>query len=99
MWSKLKGSKGVFITFEENMLSIRLGSWHGCALIPRHGPVKVLSKLAAKGKGPAKILKCLGPVNCSVAFLDDLDHPDTFHVHNLKPFHGYVKPSNEGEGM
>lgn len=50
-----------------------------------------MSKLAAKWKGPAKILKCLGPVNYSVAFLDDLDHPDTFHVQNLKPFHGYIK--------
>lgn len=58
-----------------------------------------MSKLAAKWKGPAKILKCLGPVNCSVAFLDDPSHPDTFHVQNLKPYHGYVKPSNEGKGM
>ncbi len=58
-----------------------------------------MAKLAAKWKGPAKILKCLGPVNCSVAFLDDLDHPDIFHIQNLKPFHGCVKPSNEGEGM
>lgn len=58
-----------------------------------------MSKLAAKWKGPAKILKCLGPVNCSLAFLDDPDHPDTFHVQNLKLFHGYVRPSNEGKGM
>ncbi|GAA6083808.1 uncharacterized protein ftr06 isoform X1 [Tachysurus ichikawai] len=57
-----------------------------------------MSKLAAKWKGPAKILKCLGPVNCSVAFLHDPDYPDTFHIQNLKPYHGYVKPSTEGSG-
>lgn len=49
-----------------------------------------MAKLAMKWKGPARIEKCLGPVNCSVSFLDDPNHVDTFHVQNLKPFYGTV---------
>lgn len=58
-----------------------------------------MAKLSAKWKGPAKIEKCLGPVNYVVSFLDDPTHVDTFHVQNLKPCHGYVKPSSEGRDM
>lgn len=45
-----------------------------------------MAKLAAKWKGPAKVIKCLGPVNNAVSFVDDLNHLDSFHVQNLKPF-------------
>lgn len=58
-----------------------------------------MAKLSAKWKGPAKIEKCLGPVNYVVSFLDDPTHVDTFHVQNFKPCHGYVKPSSEGRDM
>jgi len=54
-----------------------------------------MAKLAVKWKGPARIEKCLGPVNCSVSFLDDPNQVDTFHVQNMKPFYGTVdNPSN-----
>uniref|UniRef100_A0A673JMS7 Integrase catalytic domain-containing protein n=1 Tax=Sinocyclocheilus rhinocerous TaxID=307959 RepID=A0A673JMS7_9TELE len=49
-----------------------------------------MAKLAVKWKGPAKIVKCLGPVNCSVEFIYDPDRVDTFHVQNLKPFYDTV---------
>lgn len=50
-----------------------------------------MAKLAAKWKGPAKVIKCLGPVNYSVSFVDDPDHVDSYHVQNLKPFYGHVE--------
>lgn len=50
-----------------------------------------MAKLAAKWKGPARVIKCLGPVNYSVSFVDDPDQVDSFHVQNLKPFHGIVQ--------
>ncbi len=49
-----------------------------------------MAKLAAKWKGPAKVIKCLGPVNYSVSFVDDPDHVDSY-VQNLKPFYGHVE--------
>lgn len=52
-----------------------------------------MSKLAAKRKGPAKVLQCLGPMNCS--FLHDLDYSDTFHLKNLKTYYVYVKLSHK----
>lgn len=58
-----------------------------------------MAKLSAKWKGPAKVVKCLGPVNYSVAFLNDLGNVETYHVQNLKTCHGYNKPSSEGGGM
>lgn len=56
----------------------------------------IMAKLSAKWKGPAKIEKCLGPVNYVVSILDD--PVDTFHVQNLKLCHGYAKPFCEGGG-
>lgn len=32
-----------------------------------------MAKLAAKWKGPAKVVKVLGPVNCSVRYIDSPD--------------------------
>ncbi len=49
-----------------------------------------MAKLAAKWKGPAKVIKCLGPVNYSVSFVDGPDHVDSY-VQNLKPFYGHVE--------
>ncbi len=50
-----------------------------------------MAKLAGRWKGPAKIIKCLGPVNYSVSLLTDSETIDAYHVQNLKPCHGYVK--------
>lgn len=58
-----------------------------------------MAKLASKWKGPARITKCLGPVNYSVSFDDNPMNVDTCHVQNLKPCHGLAKSSSEGGGM
>lgn len=50
-----------------------------------------MAKLAAKWKGPAKVVKCLGPVNYSVSFVDQPENVDSFHVQNLKPYFGTVE--------
>ncbi len=50
-----------------------------------------MAKLAAKWKGPAKVVKCLGPVNYSVSFIDQPENVDSFHVQNLKPYFGTVE--------
>ncbi len=50
-----------------------------------------MAKLSGRWKGPAKIIKCLGPVNYSASLLTDPETIDTYHVQNLKPCHGYVK--------
>ncbi len=55
-----------------------------------------MAKLSARWKGPAKVVKCLGPINYSVSFLNDLNNVETYHVQNLKMCHGYGKPSSEG---
>lgn len=49
-----------------------------------------MAKLAAKWKGPAKVVKCLGPVNYMVSFMEHPENADTFHVQNLKPYFGNV---------
>ncbi len=58
-----------------------------------------MAKLSARWKGPAKVVKCLGPINYSVSFLNDLNNVETYHVQNLKMCHGYGKPSSEGGSM
>lgn len=58
-----------------------------------------MAKLSAKWKGPAKVVRCLGPVNYSVALLDDLHNVETYHVQNVKTCHGYDKPTSKGVGM
>lgn len=58
-----------------------------------------MAKLSSKWKGPARITKCLGPVNYSVTFDDNPMNVDTCHVQNLKPCHGLAKSSSEGRGM
>ncbi len=50
-----------------------------------------MAKLAAKWKGPAKVVKCIGPVNYSVSFIDQPENVDPFHVQNLKPYFGTVE--------
>ncbi len=47
-----------------------------------------MSKLSARWKGPAKVEKCLGPVNYAVSFLGEPGNVDTYHVQNLKVCHG-----------
>lgn len=58
-----------------------------------------MAKLAAKWKGPAKVVKVLGPVNCFLRYMDDPNVVETVHVQNLKPCYGFSQPSSEGEGM
>lgn len=47
-----------------------------------------MAKISPKWKGPAKILKKLGPVNYKVTMLSDHTQVDTYHTQNLKFFHG-----------
>ncbi len=58
-----------------------------------------MAKLSAKWKGPAKVVKSLGPVNYSVSLVADPTNVDTYHVQNLKICHGYDKSSTEQGGM
>lgn len=52
------------------------------------------AKLSPKWKGPAKIVRKLGPVNYQVVFDADPDVVDSYHVQNLKCCYGYMKSSN-----
>lgn len=58
-----------------------------------------MAKLSEKWKGPAKVVKCLGPVNYAASYLNDLKNVDTYHVENLKPCFGYDGFSSEGGDM
>lgn len=60
---------------------------------------RFMAKLAAKWKGPAEIVKCLGPVNYSVSFLNDSENGETHHVQNLKTCYGYDKSLSDQGGM
>ncbi len=55
-----------------------------------------MAKLSPKWKGPAKVCKCLGPVNYIIYFIDNPDILDTFHVQNSKSIYGSVQSSTEG---
>ncbi len=54
-----------------------------------------MAKLSPKWKGPAKVCKCLGPVNYTIYFIDNPDILDTFHVQNSKSIYGSVQSSTE----
>lgn len=58
-----------------------------------------MAKLSPKWKGPAKIVRKLGPVNYQVSLVSVPDIIDTYHVQHLKPCHGYVISSNEEGDM
>ncbi len=47
-----------------------------------------MAKISPKWKGPAKIVKKLGPVNYRVIMLSDPTQIDTYHTQNLNIFHG-----------
>lgn len=47
-----------------------------------------MAKLSPKWKGPAKIVKRLGPVNYKVLLMSDPSNLDTYHIQNLKICHG-----------
>ncbi len=47
-----------------------------------------MAKLSPKWKGPARIVKKLGPVNYRVSILADPTQIYTYHTQNLKMFHG-----------
>jgi len=49
-----------------------------------------MAKLAAKWKGSAKVVKCLGPVNYSISFIKQREQVDSFHVQDLKPYFGNI---------
>lgn len=57
-----------------------------------------MAKLAAKWRGPAKVIKQLNKVNYLVAMVDHPDQCDTYHVEKLKRFYGTVSPSTEKGG-
>lgn len=50
-----------------------------------------MAKLSPRWKGPAKIVKRLGPVNYRVSLISDPTVIDTYHVQNLKICHGCEK--------
>ncbi|XP_073808802.1 adenosylhomocysteinase isoform X1 [Danio rerio] len=47
-----------------------------------------MAKISPKWKGPARIVKKLGPVNYKVTMLSDVAQVDTYHTQNLKIWHG-----------
>ncbi|KAL6478664.1 hypothetical protein MHYP_G00120970 [Metynnis hypsauchen] len=51
-------------------------------------PDRFSYKLAPKWKGPAKVMKILGPVNYRLQWQNNPEKGDTVHVENLKPFFG-----------
>lgn len=63
------------------------------------GEAGYMAKLAPKWKGPARVLKKLGPVNYKVAFIDQPDNSDVFHVQNLKLYFGPSDPCLERGGI
>lgn len=71
----------------------------GFVLTPSKAEDAIMAKLSPRWKGPAKVHKCLGPVNYAISFFDNPDSVDSYHVQNLKPFYGCIKPSNEGGDM
>lgn len=91
MLNEPKANNGSTIIFEGDKFIFELEIQYGFVRILSRADEGFMAKLAAKWKGPAKVYKCLGPVNYLVSFMKRPENADTFNVQNLKPYFGNVE--------